>query len=83
MPSQAFKCRLFGLAWLLISFSAAFGQPGDPNGGGRPAPRVPIVGLEFILIAGGLWGGWRIYDMKVRYRADRRVNNDVPDETKR
>lgn len=47
----------------------AAGPPGPPNGGGGgpacwPPPCVPIDGgLSFLLVAGALYGGKKIYDI--------------------
>lgn len=46
----------------------AAGPPGPPGGGGGPScwppPCVPIDGgLSFLLIAGALYGGKKIYDI--------------------
>lgn len=35
-------------------------QPGDPNGGNPPG-TVPISGIEWLLISGGVFGASRIY----------------------
>ena len=46
----------------------AAGPPGPPGGGGGPScwppPCVPIDGgLSFLLVAGALYGGKKIYDI--------------------
>lgn len=54
------------LVALLAFLPVAQGQPdgGGPGGGGPP---VPISGLEWLLIAGGLMGGKQIWQkIKVR-----------------
>ena len=45
-----------------ISF-LAISQPGggDPGGGGKP---VPITGVEFLLIAGGVLGARKLLDRR-------------------
>lgn len=48
---------------LLILFqfnSAVYAQPGDPG----EDPDIPITGVEWLLLGGGLWGAKKIYDMK-------------------
>lgn len=45
---------------LLITGCFAFAQPGDPNGGNPPG-TVPISGIEWLVIGGGILGASRIY----------------------
>jgi hypothetical protein len=48
---------------LLVSFStdvlAQPTNPGNPQGGNDP-DRVPITGIEFLLVSGGLLGGYKL-----------------------
>ncbi len=38
----------------------SWAQPGDPG----PKPGVPITGLEWLLLVGGLWGAKKVYDLR-------------------
>lgn len=43
---------------LLTGFSQmAFAQPGDPGGN----PDVPITGIEWLLVGGGIFGARKMY----------------------
>lgn len=45
-----------------ITPSAAPGDGGNPCPGGEPCdPEVPIAGLEWLILAGGLFGFRKIY----------------------
>jgi hypothetical protein len=35
-------------------------QPTDPGGGGDP-DKVPITGIEYLLVSGGLLGGYKLF----------------------
>lgn len=57
---------------LIAAFSScnnvsAAGPPGPPGGGGAPCwppPCVPIDGgISFLLVAGALYGGKKVYDI--------------------
>ena len=47
---------------MILLPSIGWAQPGDPNGGQKPG--VPITGLEWLLLGGGLWGAKKIYDLR-------------------
>jgi hypothetical protein len=40
-----------------------FGQPGNP--GGDP-DKVPITGLEYLLVSGGILGGYKLFKKRPR-----------------
>jgi hypothetical protein len=47
------------IIYILVSSATCLAQPnppGPPNGGGKPG-SVPISGIEWLLLAGGLLGG--------------------------
>lgn len=46
----------FFLLWCALS-TTALSQPGDPGGD----PDVPISGIEWLLVAGGMLGARKIY----------------------
>lgn len=53
--------RFCALSVLLVLFwGAVIAQPGDPNDG-QPPGEVPISGIEWLLIGGGLFGAKKIY----------------------
>jgi hypothetical protein len=57
---------IFILVLLLCSnWQVTFAQPGDP--GGDPDARVPISGIEWLLIGGGIFGARKIFQ---KYRTD-------------
>jgi hypothetical protein len=52
---------------LLVSLSAdVLAQPGGPGNpaGGHDPDRVPITGIEFLLVSGGLLGGYKLLKRK-------------------
>jgi hypothetical protein len=55
-----------GIYLIILSLTflplVGWGQPGDPNDGQKPG--VPITGLEWLLLGGGVWGAKKIYDLK-------------------
>lgn len=64
--------RILFLAFVLFSIIGtdvfAAGPPGPPGGGGGapcwPPPCVPIDGgISFLLVAGALYGGKKVYDL--------------------
>ena len=58
---------IFFLVLLLCSiWQVTSAQPGDP--GGDP-DRVPISGIEWLLIGGGIFGARKIYQ---KYRTDQK-----------
>lgn len=55
--------KLSLLVLLLFLSAALFGQippPGDPNDGAPPG-EVPISGIEWLLVAGGIFGVRKIF----------------------
>lgn len=46
----------FFLLWAGLTLTA-FGQPGDPG----TDPDVPISGIEWLLLGGGIFGARRMY----------------------
>lgn len=46
----------FILLWTGVTLTA-FGQPGDPG----TDPDVPISGIEWLLLGGGIFGARRMY----------------------
>ncbi|HXC07266.1 MAG TPA: hypothetical protein VNZ86_21040 [Bacteroidia bacterium] len=71
--------RSFNIKFFLLIFtglfiqSGLFAAPGPPPMGGPPCwppPCVPIDGgVIFLLIAGALFGGWKIYSSYIRKKA--------------
>ncbi len=51
----AILCFFLLLGGLSIT---GFAQPGDPGGGD---PDVPITGIEWLLVTGGIFGARKIY----------------------
>jgi hypothetical protein len=65
--------RLAFLAILFLSSNWAQAQPGNPGGPGNPAgdpDAVPITGLEYLLIGGGVYGASRLMRRKKDKSAD-------------
>lgn len=60
MPSQKNMLRLHFAACLLLLCLSANAQPDDPNKGRRPAPRVPLTGVGWLVAAGALVGGFSL-----------------------
>lgn len=69
------------LLFLLVTFSIdllAGGPPGPPGGGGGPpggcwppSACIPIDGgLSFLLLAGAVYGGKKIYDTSKKEKAE-------------
>lgn len=70
------------LLFLLVTFNIdllAGGPPGPPGGGGGgppggcwpPSACIPIDGgLSFLLLAGAVYGGKKIYDTSKKEKAD-------------
>jgi hypothetical protein len=56
------KSRAFYIGFALSTFLAVgcFAQV-DPPGGDPPDPRVPISGIEWLLVGGGIMGARKIY----------------------
>ena len=52
---------IIGVIILLFVGGRAFAQIGDPCPEGNCDPDVPITGLEWLLVIGGLFGAKRIY----------------------
>jgi hypothetical protein len=48
----------------LLSGTAAIAQPPDPQLGDPDDNVVPITGLEYLLIAGGAMGGYKLFKKK-------------------
>jgi hypothetical protein len=52
---------------LLLVCSLAFSQPGDPPPPDPPIPDdnpVPITGIEYLIISGGILGGYKLFKSK-------------------
>lgn len=49
------------IATLVFAVDVAFAQPGGGGPGGG-APPLPISGLEWLLLAGGIFGAKKIYE---------------------
>ena len=54
--------KFFLIFCLIFTFNLAIAQPGDP--GGDPDNPVPITGIEYLLIAGGLFGARKLIKKK-------------------
>ena len=50
--------------FFLFTLSVAVSQPGGGGPGGGGDPDVPITGLEFLLVAGGILGAKRLMNLK-------------------
>jgi len=64
MLSQKCKRKLGCVAWLAMLCLTLTAQPDHPNAGRRPAEKVPIGGIEWLLVAGGLWGASKLTTRK-------------------
>ena len=53
----------FLVALLVFCYGSIFSQVGPPPDPGGD-PDIPITGIEWLLIGGGLWGAKKIYDEK-------------------
>jgi hypothetical protein len=60
--------RLAFLAFLFLSSNWAQAQPGNPGNGDPDV--VPITGLEYLLIGGGVYGASRLMRRKKDKSAD-------------
>lgn len=56
---------------LILCSTIAWGQPGDPAG---DPDVVPITGLEYLLIAGGALGGYKLFKNRNKEQ-DQESNN--------
>ena len=56
--------RIFKYLFVIVLFSAisASAQPEDPAG--DPDAVVPITGFEYLLLAGGALGGYKLFKRK-------------------
>jgi hypothetical protein len=54
-----FKGFYFGLALSIVLATGCFAQP---PGDDPPDPRVPISGIEWLLVGGGILGARKIYN---------------------
>jgi len=64
MLSQKFTRRLYCVAWMVMLCLTLSAQPDHPNAGRRPAEKVPIEGIEWLLMVGGLWGARKLTNRK-------------------
>lgn len=58
--TRIFSIRAFLLLMLLQVSFIVYSQPPNPG----PDPDIPITGVEWLLLGGGLWGAKKIYDLK-------------------
>jgi len=65
-----FVCWLFILVPVFSLLADPPGPPnpgGDPSGGENPPVGAPIdEGTGFLMVLGGMYGGWKLYQMKKR-----------------
>jgi hypothetical protein len=60
LSSKIYKYGFVLLVFTLVTFPS-FGQP-------RPPDPIPVTGIEWLLIGGGLWGAKKIYDGKKKQK---------------
>ncbi|MDV3308789.1 MAG: hypothetical protein LOY03_08230 [Cyclobacteriaceae bacterium] len=72
MPSQKNMLRLRFAAALMLLCLVSSAQPDDPNQGRRPAPRVPLTGVGWLVAAGALVGGLALRRTGIQLNSSRR-----------
>lgn len=64
MLSQKRRRRLGLVAWMAMLCLTLAAQPDDPHSGRRPAKQVPLEGIEWLLVVGGLVGARKIMNRR-------------------
>ena len=61
---KSLRYLLCCLVFVLLSGAVTLAQPPDPEAGDPDDNVVPITGIEYLLIAGGAMGGYKLFKKK-------------------